>query len=63
MIRHSKILSVVNCLYEEKVNLLPGGISALQCLETLRNYQKVTFLKVTFPSSTVRSRFNATFNN
>lgn len=48
MIRHRKILSVVNCLYgEKKVNLLPGGISALHHASkpSRRNYQKVTFLE------------------
>lgn len=48
MIRHRKILSVVNCLYgEKKANLLPGGISALHHASkpSRRNYQKVTFLE------------------
>lgn len=47
MIRHRKILSVVNCLYDaKKVNPLPGGISVLHNASKLsmRNYQKVTFL-------------------
>ena len=46
MIRRRKILSVVNCLYDEKkVNLLPGGISALHHASkpSMKNYQKVTF--------------------
>ncbi|WP_227687736.1 hypothetical protein, partial [Klebsiella quasipneumoniae] len=38
----------LNCLYgEKKVNLLPGGISALHHASkpSRRNYQKVTFLE------------------
>ncbi|OON52049.1 hypothetical protein BU230_16515 [Klebsiella pneumoniae] len=49
MISYQELVrTFLNCLYgEKKVNLLPGGISALHHASkpSRRNYQKVTFLE------------------